>query len=258
MSSDSREVAAFYDEFSKRLLRDYVVGNARFEAALAFVAAAVDERVGAILDLGCGIGASSARMASLREGVRVTGLDLSPENIRTASALFADEPGVSYVVGDISELSNDLGPVDLVTMVDSLEHLPRGLWPKVMASIDRVLGPEGVVAITLPSPLHQQYLAEHDPAGLQVVDETVTLTDLGLFADHLGATITHFAMVTVWRTNDYVHVRLERAPRYEKPPRTRPSWTQSVGRAAAKWSARGEVAARAKRVKDVLGVEVSE
>jgi hypothetical protein len=45
---------------------------------------------------------------------------------------------------------------------------------------------------------------------LQIVDEIVTLEDVTRIARDVGAALTYFNTISVWKTNDYVHAMIER------------------------------------------------
>jgi len=76
-------------------------------------------RVRTAVDLGCGTGILCRALAG--EGIRVTGVDLSPAMIGQARAAGGSVP---YVVGDMTSFRPE-EPCDLVTCTgDALNHLP--------------------------------------------------------------------------------------------------------------------------------------
>ena len=75
-----------------------------------------------VLDIGCGLGAL-ARDVAERTGARVTGIDLSPENIRQARERFAHS-NIEYIQGDaLTDLPGR--HFDVVIMSNVLEHIER-------------------------------------------------------------------------------------------------------------------------------------
>jgi 2-polyprenyl-6-hydroxyphenyl methylase/3-demethylubiquinone-9 3-methyltransferase len=95
-----------------------------------------------VLDIGCGGGLVSERMAAL--GYRVTGLDLSTGSIETARRHAAAQGvEVEYRVGSAFDLPLADGSVDLVVVSDVLEHLHD--LSAAIAQMSRVLRPGGLV-----------------------------------------------------------------------------------------------------------------
>ncbi|WP_326691131.1 MULTISPECIES: bifunctional 2-polyprenyl-6-hydroxyphenol methylase/3-demethylubiquinol 3-O-methyltransferase UbiG [unclassified Streptomyces] len=95
-----------------------------------------------VLDIGCGGGLMSERLAEL--GYTVTGLDLSEGSVETARA-HARTTGVevTYRVGSAYELPAEDGSLDAVLLSDVLEHLHD--LPGAVAECARVLRPGGVL-----------------------------------------------------------------------------------------------------------------
>ncbi|CRK55111.1 3-demethylubiquinol 3-O-methyltransferase [Alloactinosynnema sp. L-07] len=95
-----------------------------------------------VLDIGCGGGLVSERMAAL--GYDVTGVDLSEGSIETARKhAAANGVTVNYVVGSAYELPAGDGTIDMVVISDVLEHLHD--LPGAVAEIARVLRDGGIV-----------------------------------------------------------------------------------------------------------------
>lgn len=95
-----------------------------------------------VLDIGCGGGLASERMAAL--GYRVTGVDLSEGSIETARRhAKASGVAVDYRIGSAFELPAADGSTDLVVISDVLEHLHD--LPLATAEMARVLRPDGLV-----------------------------------------------------------------------------------------------------------------
>jgi 2-polyprenyl-3-methyl-5-hydroxy-6-metoxy-1,4-benzoquinol methylase len=98
-----------------------------------------------LLDIGCGNGALSARMAEA--GMKVTGIDFTESGIERAQASY---PGLEFKTHDITEpLPSELrGAFDVVTSAEVIEHLflPRVLF----ARASEALAPGGTLIVTTP------------------------------------------------------------------------------------------------------------
>lgn len=97
---------------------------------------------GLVADLGCGSG-HVARYLHDR-GVRVVGLDLSPEMIRVAGDL---NPGLDFRVGDITRLDAPDSAYAGAVLFYALVHFDPSELGSVLREVRRVLAPEGLVLI---------------------------------------------------------------------------------------------------------------
>jgi trans-aconitate methyltransferase len=222
---NEQDIAGFYDEFSRNLLRSYLYGNERLDRAIARVCAQITPGVRRILDIGCGIGVSTDQLAKACPGADVLGVDISPENIRIAEALFRSER-ISFKVSTLADGAVQ-GPFDIISMIDVYEHIPASARRAVQASLRTLLADHGRLVVAVPSPLHQQHLKDHQPEGLQIVDEVITAEDALELAHAVGGTLMTFEHVGVWRTNDYVHIVIQRNPAYA--PRKLPHGARALG-----------------------------
>jgi len=220
-------VERFYDGFSARLLRDWIEGNRRVECQFRFLREALPASLGSILVVGCGNGAVARRLAArVAPRARVLALDLSGENVDVARRFFG-HPRVEFRRADIIRDRVE-GPWHAIVLPDVYEHIPASERPGVHARLAALLAPRGRLLLTLPSPGHQAWLRARGEE-LQVVDESVELSDLIALADDVGGTLAYYNRVSVWRTDDYVHAVIERGdpkPHPVGPPDQVPLKTQ--------------------------------
>ncbi len=197
------DIAGYYDGFRDRLIEDYRLGNRRVVQAIAFAKdVLVDTH--SILDVGCGIGWSSAAMAD--GGHDVTGFDISPVLIKTAGEMFDERCKFSVCDFAADEIYGLSGLFDAVLMIDVYEHFPRELRPRVHECLRQISAKRIVLA--MPTPEAQQY-ARDQGIALQPIDEDVTDEDIEQLAADTGAEIMVNRCVSVWRADDYRHVLLE-------------------------------------------------
>jgi ubiquinone/menaquinone biosynthesis C-methylase UbiE len=91
-----------------------------------------------VLDLGCGDGNKTRRLA---ERFEVVGVDISPEQLRLASAA---APEVTFVEADFAELDFVAETFDAVTAFYSFMHVPRDRHLEVFRTVLRWLKPGGL------------------------------------------------------------------------------------------------------------------
>jgi SAM-dependent methyltransferase len=128
--------AAVYDTLTRLLLGPFV-------GRIAADVAAAAPRGARVLEVGCGPGHLSIRLAR-QYGLEVTGLDLDPAMVARARANAGrpehrDQRRPSFLVGDAAALAFPDGSFDLVVSTLSMHH-----WadpPAGLAEIGRVLRP---------------------------------------------------------------------------------------------------------------------
>ncbi|OSZ59512.1 SAM-dependent methyltransferase [Streptomyces pharetrae CZA14] len=121
-------------------------GEPRAAAAAEGVLGLVPGDARRLLDLACGTGIVTRRLAAARDGLRVTGVDLTDAMVRRAAARI---PG-AVVRADARRLPFPDGTFDAVTSVWLLHLLPGPAAVRaVVAECARVLRPGGVYVTTV-------------------------------------------------------------------------------------------------------------
>jgi SAM-dependent methyltransferase len=95
-----------------------------------------------VLDVGCGAG---GMLGPLGRFGSVTGIDTSEELV----ALCRDRGFADTRIGTAYELPAEPGSVDLITLFDTIEHIPDDR--RVLAECRRALAPGGVLFISVPA-----------------------------------------------------------------------------------------------------------
>jgi 2-polyprenyl-3-methyl-5-hydroxy-6-metoxy-1,4-benzoquinol methylase len=220
------EVAKYYDEFVVR--QQALAFNERhvfLYRALLDAGLRGDSRV---LELGCGIGAMTTLMARTIKTGRILAVDISPasvalarESVREASA------AIEVVVGDATNLRNDEGPFDFITLFDVLEHIPLEQHADVFRGVAARTSDETTIFINIPNPAYNEYLRQHEPHGLQIVDEVVYADHITRHAYANGLALRNFRTYGIWNEDEYQIMTF----RKRLPFRKRPIVPGRVGRA---------------------------
>jgi malonyl-CoA O-methyltransferase len=114
-----------------------------------------------ILDLGCGTGELTARLAGLFPKAEVVGLDIAPGMIDAAKKL--ERANLRFLVGDGEEVGG-VKEWDLIVANASLQWMDA---PRAIKGAARLLKPKGVFAFTTFGP---QTLIELRTSGFRVND----------------------------------------------------------------------------------------
>ncbi len=111
---------------------------------------------GRILDVGCGDGGISARLAAKFSGCEVVGIDLSPSMVGYAQKLYGTRSNLSFRVGDARFLGIDQ-EFDLIVSFATMHWIKE--QGAALAEFYRALKPEGRVflqfPIQLPDPFYK-------------------------------------------------------------------------------------------------------
>ena len=112
-------------------------------------------RRAAVLDIGCGAGVPVAKV--LARTCWVTGVDISPEQIRRARQ---NVPSGAFLVADIMGVDFPSGSYDAVVSFYAIFHLPRAEHPELFRRIRRWLKPGGYFLGTLAAQAEENTLDE--------------------------------------------------------------------------------------------------
>ncbi len=97
-----------------------------------------------VLDVGCGIGGSS-RILARDYGFSVTGITISPQQVKRAQELTPTGLDVQFLVEDALAMSFPEGSFDVVWSIEAGPHMPdKSLFAKELL---RVLKPGGILAV---------------------------------------------------------------------------------------------------------------
>ena len=97
-----------------------------------------------VVELGCGGG--TAETTLLAERFRLTGVDLSTEQLCRARRRV---PGAEFIHADFTEVEFEAGSIDAVAAFYSFNHVPRDLLPGLLARILSWLVPNGLLLTAL-------------------------------------------------------------------------------------------------------------
>jgi trans-aconitate 2-methyltransferase len=206
---DPNRVREYYDGFLRsRMLNYRLYANARLDRAIERISPFVGTESN-VLDIGCGIGIVTAKVAARASRGHVWGIDLGHENIwyakqtiRKSNLTFLE----ADVVADFEVIRKKLSvKMDVVTMVDVIEHIPVEARPGLLTKIRALCSDDAVLVLTYPSPQYQEFLRVHNPNELQIIDNIVLLEELLNEARMAGFGLKHYSLETVWMRNQYVH-----------------------------------------------------
>ena len=102
-----------------------------------------------VLDIGCGAGAMTRRIATEGGAGHVVGMDVDERQLSLLAQAALPE-GLAFERGSAEQLRFADASFDCVTMFKSLHHVPVALMADAFAQIHRVLKPGGVLFLSEP------------------------------------------------------------------------------------------------------------
>jgi trans-aconitate 2-methyltransferase len=207
--TSSTEVKQFYDNFTDTRMLEYkLYGNLRIDQAVQLITGYLTPDSN-IIDIGCGIGIVPEQVAAKLQQGKILACDLSENNINYARKTVESNKIEFFnvnVVENFEAIRHKLtSPVDLVTMVDVIEHLPPDSYDELFNNLSQVTSDRAKLILTYPSPEYQIYLQQSEPEELQIIDEVIELNSLMQLTLKYGFNLEYFTYIDVWKKNQYIH-----------------------------------------------------
>lgn len=130
------------EEFDRIALLTEEHGGAGGEVYYDYLLRRLPARVESALEVGCGSGAFTRRLAARAGGV--VALDLSPEMLRVARARSSGWRNIEYRLADVMQASLPAGGFDCVVSIATLHHLPLG---PALRKMKDALKPGGLLVV---------------------------------------------------------------------------------------------------------------
>jgi trans-aconitate 2-methyltransferase len=193
---DTDKVSEYYDTFSKYQSTSGI--NDRHAKILHWLKSFGLTKDAHILEIGCGVGQLSQLMAEFCRDGHITGVDISPENIRLASERLKSFKHVDLLVDDMMD-AKLTRTYSWVVFPDVLEHIPSDKHHSVLKTISDALKPGGHVFIHIPHPKYQDYIRNYEPEKLQIIDQSLSAAELIRHAESVGLSLEHFQSYSLYR-----------------------------------------------------------
>ena len=154
-----------------------------------------------VIDLGCGGGLLSIPL--LDRGAQVTGVDISPRSVSTASKRAAGRG--RFLTADIRSVPLADASADIVLLADVLDHLPD--YPRAIAEAKRLLRPGGKLFVsTINRTWRATLLAVWLGEGLRLIPPGTHDPKLFIRPDELRSACNVIGLVERQRSGEVVDV----------------------------------------------------
>jgi cyclopropane fatty-acyl-phospholipid synthase-like methyltransferase len=210
------EIKEFYNSFLKSRMLEYRLsnGNERINLASKFILNNIKEN-DKILEIGCGIGIVTERIAKKLTKGFIWACDISDQNIWYAKKTIHNK-NIDFFVADIVEHFESVkerinNKIDVFIFVDVLEHIPKENHLALFNKLDLIASEDAKILLTFPSEYYQQYLIQNNPKELQIIDEIISLNDIIKLTEKNNFIVKYFELKDVWMNNQYVHCKVEKS-----------------------------------------------
>ncbi len=177
------------------------------QAKCAHIAAKLDLKPGArVLDIGCGWGSMAMYLAEHLDA-RVTGITLSPEQLKVAQHRAAERRLERQVEFRLEDYRDTRGEFDAIVSIGMFEHVGRPQYPRFFEQVRSLLKPEGTALLhtigrTSPpgvtNPWIRKYIfpGGYIPAASEITAAVepsgLILTDLEVWRLHYALTLAEW------------------------------------------------------------------
>lgn len=190
----TEEIKDFYDKYQFKFrpnVRHYIIINKLLKAGL--------KSTSHVLEIGCGNGSLTKLIAPKVKNGSITALDISSESIATAKHNLSGYRNIQFVISDVSDFSPSQ-KFDVVVLSDVLEHIREEYHEDLFKKIGECLSDDGFVFINIPEPKALEWIAEHRPENLQVIDLAIHSDVLMKIAYANGLYLTNLESYSIFST----------------------------------------------------------
>lgn len=168
-----------------------------------------------ILELGSGIGTMTYLLAkTVTKGI-IESVEISPKSVELAKKNI-NKNNVRIFTSDIVAYQPELESIDIITLFDVIEHIPKEEHFELFENISNFMGDETVLLINIPNPEYIEYDQKNQPEVLQIIDQPINLNFLVRNLEQNGLGISSLQKYSIWVKNDYVFYVVERKKEFEE------------------------------------------
>ena len=193
-------ISQFYDDFSDRQTKIGV--NERLISLFKRMKKQGLSSRSKILELGCGVGAFTHLLSKKINTGLVEAIDLSEKSIERAQK-YVQKKNILFSVGDVVSYTPQNCDFDFITLLDVIEHIPLEEHAYLFQNISKIATEQTLIVINIPNPDYINYLHQHNPEGLQVIDQAIELPLLAENLDKNHLEIVFFEKYGIWEKEDY-------------------------------------------------------
>lgn len=221
-SPENKEVKAYYDKYvDRQLAAAYNHRHLLMYDKLIAYGLTTDHHV---LEVGCGVGVITSLIAKRVKKGKIVSYDLSESSIENARKRNQGFSNVTHHVGDITTFKADQPKFDFITLFDVLEHVPVELHPLAFQQLRSMAHSNTILLMNLPSKEALQYVHQHHPEQLQIIDQPLPIGQVITTAEDGGFDALQMEKYSIWKTEDYTFFAFKAHSEYVPKDITPEGW----------------------------------
>jgi trans-aconitate 2-methyltransferase len=220
--NEKTEVSSWYNTYSKRQLKTGV--NLRHFTIINELIRNGLKSNSSVLEIGCGVGTLTGLMLRYITRGSIVSTDISDESIGIAKQLYSQRGRAEFFTTDMKDFSYP-SKFDFIVLADVLEHIPVDQHAALFATISAHMHEGSRIFINLPHPKALDFMREHNPELLQIIDQSIAANSLLNDAYSGGLMLLSYASKSIFdKESDYAMIWLKK----DGPVRLKPLPKRSV------------------------------
>lgn len=162
-----------------------------------------------VYEIGCGIGVLTYLLAKKITHGSLEAIDISPKSIALARMKTGGTRVSIHEADAVTFVPQNLD-VDFITLFDVMEHIPQERHDQLFRQLALSMGETTQLLINIPNPDFIAYDQIHHPEQLQIVDQSLQLTDLLNSFEKSNWEVVLFERYGVWHQNEYIFLQVRK------------------------------------------------
>lgn len=204
----TRDIQDWYNGFTKRQvatginLRHYTIMNHLFRSGL--------RKNHSVLEIGCGIGTLTELLHKYLIRGKIVATDISDGSIEIARQRLKNPANIDFIVTDMREFSYP-EQFDFIILPDVLEHIPIEDHQELFKNMSDHMHEHSTLVIHLPHPKALDFVRNHKPEELQIIDQSIAADSLLKDAYDNGLILVNYTSYSLFnKERDYVFVEFKK------------------------------------------------
>jgi len=204
----NKEIKNWYNVFSKKQLttgtnlRHYTIINHLINSGL--------KKNSAVLEIGCGIGTLTGLLHKYLKKGKLVVTDISDDSIKIAKKRISKSENIDFFTTDMKDFEYPK-KFDFIVLPDVLEHIPIEQHQGLFKILVKHMHNKSILLINIPHPKAIDYIREHTPEKLQIIDQALSADTLLKDAYSNDLLLINYTSYSIFnKGDDYALIRFKK------------------------------------------------